>query len=82
MTDAEDTPGGPFWCPWCEAVITLDGEPVTEGKDAYWHTYDHRDKASDAVVVLDEFLRLNTVTADEQANMKPPRQGEKEATDS
>lgn len=62
---------GPFWCPWCKAVITLDGEPVTEESGAYWHAYEHRDKGPYAVTVMEAFERLDTVAADPHRDMTP-----------
>lgn len=53
------TPDAPYYCPWCEAVIAIEGEVVTRRADAYWHTYDHMDKAPDAMLVLEEFERLD-----------------------
>ncbi|WP_135302615.1 ASCH domain-containing protein [Haloarcula amylovorans] len=60
----------PWYCPWCEAVITLDGEVVTSEGGAYWHAYDHRDKGSYAVTVMEAFEVLDTVET-EQHLMTP-----------
>ena len=54
----------PWWCPWCEAVIVIDGEAVTDEADTYWHAYDHRDKGPYAVTVMEAFEVLDTVETD------------------
>ncbi|RDZ39389.1 hypothetical protein C5B91_20035 [Haloferax sp. Atlit-10N] len=65
-TSASETKSSlPFWCPWCEAVITLDGEPATEWAEAYWHSYDHQDKGLYAVVVTDQFQRVETIETEQ-----------------
>ena len=61
MTDI----AGPWYCHWCDSVITLGGELVTEEADAYWHAYDHQDCAPYAFEVMERFEQLDTVAADE-----------------
>lgn len=53
---------GPWYCPWCEAVLTINGEIVTDEANAYWHAYDHRDKGPYAHVVMEAFDVLDTVS--------------------
>ncbi|WP_148708205.1 hypothetical protein [Haloferax sp. Atlit-12N] len=62
---ASATESLPFWCPWCKGVITLDGEPATSEVDAYWHAYDHQDKGPYAVLVAEEFTRVNTTETEQ-----------------
>lgn len=56
-------PTGPYWCPYCEAVILLDGEPATTQAEAYWHAYDHKDIAPYAHDVAQAFEKAQTVDA-------------------
>lgn len=68
MTQSADTEPetvAPWWCPWCEAVIVIEGELVTDESDAYWHAYDHRDKGPYAVIVMEAFEQLDTVETDQ-----------------
>jgi len=66
-----DDDGEPFYCPWCEALIVIEGELVTSEADVYWHAYDHREKGKHAAVVMEAFERLDTVET-EQHNVSPP----------
>lgn len=61
----------PYYCPWCEALIAIDGELATTEADAYWHAYDHRDKGPYAVTVMEAFERPDVVETD-QHEMTPP----------
>ena len=61
----QESVSGPWWCPWCEAVIVKDGEIVTSDADAYWHAYDHCDKGPYAGVVMDAFEVLETVETEQ-----------------
>lgn len=55
----------PFWCPWCEAIIMIDGELATEEGQIYWHAYDHRDKGPYAATVMEAFERVETVETEQ-----------------
>lgn len=68
MTNSGD---GPFWCPYCEAIIVLDGEIATKEADAYWHTYDHQDVAPYAFQVFEEFTQLSTVETEQKPDDGP-----------
>ncbi|NHN40504.1 hypothetical protein G9C85_02480 [Halorubellus sp. JP-L1] len=70
----DESVDGPLWCPWCKAVIAIDGELVTSEGGAYWHAYDHRDKGSHAVTVMEAFEVLDTVET-EQHKISPPSSG-------
>ena len=63
-TEEEQT-NAPWWCPWCEAIIIKDGEVVTDAADAYWHSYNHRDKGPYAGEVMDAFEVLPTVETEQ-----------------
>jgi hypothetical protein len=65
-----EQPDAPWYCPWCEAVIVIDGEIVTGESDAYWHAYDHREKGPYAVTVMEAFEVLDTVET-EQHKIEP-----------
>jgi len=77
--DAENGNGGPYWCPWCEAVITVKGQIATSEGEAYWHTYDHMDKGPYSGDVLEAFEPLPTVEASD--NIPDPGSARKEAAE-
>jgi len=61
MYKHENHEKAPYWCPYCKAVIMVDGEICTEEQQAYWHTYDHMDVAPYAMLVLEDFEVLDVV---------------------
>lgn len=78
MTDAESDIDRPYYCPWCEAVIVVDGEIATSEADAYWHAYDHRDKGPYAVAVTEAFEPLDVTLAESPVGAMENEEGDDE----